>query len=155
MPQIQHRLAEGFAARFGLALSFAELSPEELENAQILYREDIGSEVFVNAVEEPSAARGDLVGQRVCPGGTISVCLRLEGPAQNRLRSALVTGDFFITPPRVVYDLESQLRGVYLDELEARVRAFFERAEVEVLSVSPDDFVAAFEDALRERPERV
>jgi lipoate-protein ligase A len=155
MPEIQHRLAEGFAARFGLALSFAELSPEELENAQILYREDIGSEVFVNAVEEPSAARGDLVGQRVCPGGTISVCLRLEGPAQNRLRSALVTGDFFITPPRVVYDLESQLRGVYLDELEARVRAFFERAEVEVLSVSPDDFVAAFEDALRERPERV
>jgi hypothetical protein len=44
---------------------------------------------------------------------------------------------------------------VYLDELEARVRAFFEQAEVEVLSVAPDDFVAAFEDALRERPERV
>lgn len=154
MAQVQDCLAEAFAARFGLALRHAELSPEELENAQILYREDIGSEAFVNAIDEPSAARGDLVGQRVCPGGTITVCLRLEGPAQNRLRSALLTGDFFITPPRVVYDLESQLRGVYLDELEARVRAFFEQAEVEVLSVAPDDFVAAFEDALRERAER-
>ena len=149
MPVVQEKLAGAFARRFGFRLQKAELSPEELENAQILHREDIGSEVFVNAIDEPAAARGDLVGQRVAAGGVVTVCLRLEGPAQNRLRSVLITGDFFITPPRVVYDLESGLRGVYLDEIGPRVRAFFEQAEVEALSVSPDDFVAAFEDALQ------
>jgi len=154
MAVIQERLAEAFAERFGFALRKDELSPEEFENAQILYREDIGSEDFVNAIDEPQAARGDLAGQRVCPGGTLTAYLRLEGPAQNRLRSALITGDFFVTPPRVIYDLESSLRGVYLDELEAAVRGFFEQAEIEVLSVSADDFVAAFQDALRDRPER-
>ncbi|MDX1381113.1 MAG: hypothetical protein R3233_08325, partial [Xanthomonadales bacterium] len=114
---------------------------------------DLGSEVFVNAIDEPEAARGDLAGQRVCPGGTVTAYLRLEGPAQNRLRSALITGDFFVTPPRVIYDLESSLRGVYLDDLEAAVRGFFEQADIEVLSVSADDFVAAFQDALRDRSE--
>lgn len=150
---VQDRLAEAFGSRFGFELRTEELSPEELENAQILHREDIGSEVFVSGIDEPEAARGDLVGQQTCPGGTITAYLRLEGPAQNRLRSAMITGDYFVTPPRVVYDLESQLRGVYLDELEIRVREFFDQAEVEVLSVTPDDFIAAFKNALRENPD--
>ncbi len=59
-----------------------------------------------------------------------------------------MTGDFFVTPPRIIYDLESRLRGVYLDDLAEVVRGFFAQAGVEVLSVSPDDFIAAFEDAL-------
>jgi lipoate-protein ligase A len=150
MAAVQAALARAFAGRFGMELREEQLKPEELDNAQALYQEDIGSEVFVNSIDEPPQARGDLAGQQVCPGGTIKVYLRLEGPAQNRLRSALITGDFFVTPPRIIYDLESQLRGVYLDDLEATVRNFFEQAEVEVLSVRPEDFLAAFDDALRE-----
>ena len=64
------------------------------------------------------------------------------------MRAALITGDFFITPPRVIYDLESRLRGVYLDELIAVIQTFFEESQVEVLSVSADDFIASVEDAL-------
>jgi lipoate-protein ligase A len=145
---VQQALAGAFAERFGLEAVVAELSPAELEHAGRLYREEIGTEAFVNGIDEPPAARGDLAGRQVCPGGTITAYLRLEGPAQNRVRAALVTGDFFVTPPRVIYDLESRLRGVYLDDLPGVVREFFGQAEVEVLSVSPDDFIAAFEDAL-------
>jgi lipoate-protein ligase A len=145
---IQDALAGAFAERFGLRVAREELSAAELEQAQKRYHEEIGTEAFVNGIDEPPAARGDLAGQRVCPGGTIKTYLRLEGPAQNRVRAALVTGDFFITPPRVIYDLESSLRGVYLDDLAEVVRGFFAQAGVEVLSVAPDDFIAAFEDAL-------
>ena len=145
---IQDALAGAFAERFGLRAASEELSAAELEQAQKRYQEEIGTEAFVNEIDEPPAARGDLAGQRVCPGGTIKTYLRLEGPAQNRVRAALVTGDFFITPPRVIYDLESSLRGVYLDDLAEVVRGFFAQAGVEVLSVAPDDFIAAFEDAL-------
>ena len=70
--------------------------------------------------------------------------------AQNRVRAALITGDFFVTPPRVIYDLESSLRGVYLDDLAAVVRKFFDESEVEVLSVLPEDFIASIENALSE-----
>jgi len=145
---IQEALASAFAQRFGLQVAQGELSAAELEEAQTLYREEIGTEEFVNGIDEPPAARGDLAGTRVCPGGTIRTYLRLEGPAQNRIRAALITGDFFVTPPRLVYDLEARLRGVYLDDLPGVVRDFFEQAGAEVLSVSPDDFIAAFEEAL-------
>jgi lipoate---protein ligase len=148
LPAIQTALTGAFAGRFGLSATVAELSPEELEHARTLHDEEIGTEAFVNGVEEPPAARGDLLGRRVCPGGTIAVHLRLEGPAQNRLRAALITGDFFVTPPRLVYDLESRLRGACLDELPELVRAFFRQAGTEVLSVTPDDFVAALQNAL-------
>jgi lipoate-protein ligase A len=148
LPVIQDALTRAFAGRFGLEAVKGELGPAEWEQAQTLYREEIGSEDFVNEIDEPSAARGDLAGRHVSPGGTITAYLRLEGPAQNRIRGALVTGDFFITPPRIIYDLESSLRGVYLDDLADVVRAFFGQAGVEALSVSPDDFVTAFNNAL-------
>ena len=120
-------------------------------NYEALLREEIGTEDFVAEIEEPPAARGDLAGRHTSPGGTITSYLRLEGPAQNRVRAALITGDFFITPPRIIYDLESRLRGVYLDELAGVIRTFFEETEVEVLSVSPDDFIASIDNALAEQ----
>lgn len=148
LPDIQAALSNAFSDRFGLEMAHAELTEKERSEADILYREEIGTEEFVAEIEEPPAARGDLSGRHTSPGGTIQTYLRLEGPAQNRVRSALVTGDFFITPPRIIYDLESRLRGVYLDDLPAAIRAFFEETAVEVLSVSPDDFIVCVENAL-------
>ena len=102
----------------------------------------------MSETEEPPAARGSLAGRHQSPGGTISSYIRLEGPAQNRIRAALITGDFFITPPRIIYDLEASLRGVYIEHLDEAVRNFFEAAQVEVLSVSADDFIASIRNAL-------
>jgi lipoate-protein ligase A len=148
LPAIQAALASAFAERFGLSATAAQISTEELEHARALHDGEIGTEAFVNGVDEPPAARGHLVGRQTCPGGTITAYLRLEGPAQNRLHAALITGDFFVTPPRLVYDLESRLRGAYLDKLPELVRDFFRQAGAEVLSVTPDDFIAALQDAL-------
>lgn len=146
--EIQAALTQAFSDRFGLEMTHGELTAEERAEADELYAEEIGTEEFVHGIDEPPDARGDLSGRQTCPGGTITSYLRLEGPAQNRVRGALITGDFFITPPRVIFDLESNLRGVYLDDLEQTVRDFFRNTDVEVLSVSPDDFVASLKDAL-------
>lgn len=147
---IQAALSQAFCDAFGLVPLVGQLEPAERKAAEALLAEEIGTEDFLTAVEEPPAARGDLAGERTGPGGTIRVYLRLEGPAQNRVRGILITGDFFITPPRLVYDLESRLRGVYLDDLDATVRGFFKEARAEALSVSPDDFLAAMHRALEE-----
>lgn len=145
---IQAALTAAFCERFGLTASAGDLSEAERKSAQTLYEEEIGTDDFVEGIDEPPAARGDLCGTRVCPGGTIQAYLRLEGPAQNRVRAALFTGDFFVTPPRIIFDLESRLRGVYLDDLARVVTEFFAQTDVEILSVSPEDFLAAIEHAL-------
>jgi hypothetical protein len=59
-----------------------------------------------------------------------------------------VTGDFFITPPRTVFDLEAVLRGVAVGEVGAAIERFFARADVGTLSVSPADFRDAVEAAI-------
>ena len=145
---IQAALVKALSERFGLESSPGELSRAEQADAERLLREEIGTDEFVAEIEEPPAARGDLAGEVSSPGGTIRTYLRLEGPAQNRIRGALITGDFFVTPPRLVYDLESRLRGVYIEDVPALVRSFFEQSEFEVLSVSPEDFIASINDAL-------
>lgn len=147
LPKIQSALVAAFARSFGLEVKPGELTEEERAHADIIYREKIGTEDFVGEIDEPEKARGRLTGRHTSPGGTITTYLRLEGPAQNRVREALITGDFFITPPRVIYDLESRLRGVFLDELADVVRAFFQQTDTEVLSVSPEDFVASLHAA--------
>ena len=148
LEEIQQALTEAFSGRFGLAMQPGELTPSERDNAQELLRTEIGTEDFVGEIDEPAKARGDLQGSCMSPGGSIRTYLRLEGPAQNRIRAALITGDFFVTPPRLVYDLESRLRGVYLNEVAQVVSEFFRQSNHEVLSVSPDDFVASIENAL-------
>ena len=148
LDRIQAALASAFSQRFGLEIAPGELGEDELTLADQMYREEIGTEEFVSEIDEPPAARGDLAGLHTSPGGTITTYLRLEGPAQNHVRAALITGDFFVTPPRVIYDLESSLRGVYLDELGAAVRNFFDTAPIDMLSVAPQDFIASIENAL-------
>ncbi len=148
LAQIQASLAAAFSERFGLTMETAELDSAEYDRAQQLWREEIGRDEFVSEIEEPAAARGDLLGQHQSPGGIIRSYIRLEGPSQNRIRAALITGDFFIAPPRVIYDLEASLRGVYVEQLDAVIREFFNTAQIEVLSVSADDFIASIHNAL-------
>jgi lipoate-protein ligase A len=145
---IQGALSSAFAERFGLEAQVGELSLAEQARAREVLSEEIGTDEFLAGVDEPPAARGNLAGRHISRGGTITTYLRLEGPAQNRLRAALITGDFFVTPPRVIYDLENRLRGVLLDDVEETVRAFFRETRVEVLSVSPEDFIASISKAL-------
>jgi CspA family cold shock protein len=52
---------------------------------------------------------------------------------------------------RVVFDLEAALAGARLQEVDAVVQRFFEESAVEMLSVSPEDFAAAIQDALARR----
>lgn len=145
---IQAALAEALCDRLGLEARPGDLRPGESKEADSFYEEEIGTDDFVFEIEEPAAARGVLSGERVCPGGTIRSYLRLEGPAQNRIREALLSGDFFVTPPRVIYDLEARLRGVQPADIARVVTEFFDATDVDVLSVAPADFIASLENAL-------
>jgi lipoate-protein ligase A len=77
--------------------------------------------------------------------------IRLEGAHRDRIREVLITGDFFITPPRVVFDLEAALRGVSVTDAGEAVERFFRRTPTDFLSLSAGDFRQVIEMALRQR----
>ena len=126
-----------------IAPSRGSIDPREEALAQQFFDEEIGTEEFLREIDAP-AAEAEVVSAAVqSPGGQIVVYLRFEGPRQTRIREALVTGDFFITPPRVIFDLEASLRGVERARAKETVMAFFARQHIGLLSARPEDFAEA------------
>ena len=146
---IQEALLAGFAERLGIAPEPGAITVEEEALAARHHDEEIGTEAFVREIDDPGADNSVRSGSHAGAGGTVTAYLRLEGARSERIREALVTGDFFITPPRTVFDLEASLRNVPVGEAGAAVERFFTHANVGLLSVSPADFRAAVEAALK------
>ncbi len=84
--------------------------------------------------------------------GTIRARLWLE-PRGDRIRQALLTGDFFCRPSRFVLDLEAALRGVKAEPeaLAGAVEDFYRRNEGEFLGIPRDQVVQALLAVLRRR----
>lgn len=59
------------------------------------------------------------------------------------------TGDFFLMPGDAVARLESELEGLSVDEVAARIQGFFSAANVEMLGVAPEHFVEVTAIALK------
>ena len=145
---IQQALVAGFAERLGIAPQWGAITAEEEAAAAKHYDEEIGTDAFVHEIDDPGAGASVRSGSHTGAGGTVTAYLRLEGSGEQRIREALLTGDFFVTPPRVVFDLEASLRHVPVEDAGAAVERFFAQAKVGLLTVSPADFRAAVEAAL-------
>ena len=140
------------AERLGIAAVDEPITELEERLARRYHDEEIGTDAFVYGSDEP--ARGDDVRSSATGDSTDSVVahVRLEGAAPGRIRDILITGDFFVTPPRTIFDLESRLRGVAAPDAGAVVDAFFAGANATLLAISPADFRAAVERAIAAPP---
>lgn len=143
--QVKQALIEGFAEKLGVAPEWQEIGAEEEALAQYHHDTEIGTQEFLHSIDDPAEGRDVRTGHHTGAGGTVNAHLRLEGA---RIREILITGDFFVTPPRVIFDLESHLRGCHIDELRETVRAFFTNNNIGLLSAQPEDFASAIENAL-------
>ena len=144
---IQEALLAGFREHLGLQTQRGEVTPGEEALALRLHDEDVGTEDFVVGPDAPASEPGLVSASLVRRGGSLRADLRLEGP-QRRIREALVTGDFFVSPTRAVFDLEAALRGVAADEAGEAVARFFARGGRELVGLSPLDFRELVESAL-------
>jgi lipoate-protein ligase A len=145
---IKIALLKGFKDVLGIEAEYGPITAAEEELARQYYDEEIGTEEFLREIDNPAADDTVLTGTHTGAGGTIDAFVKLEGPAQSVLQRVLISGDFFVTPPRIVFDLESALQGVRLDEVEPAIEQFFDETEVDTLSVSPADFKASIANAL-------
>ena len=137
-------MLEGFAERLGITPTWGEiLAPSEEAARERIFDEEIGQDDFVYDDRRLRRRRRCLFGQ---PHRRRRHDLRpspARGPAPEPHPRDVVTGDFFVTPPRTVLDLEAALRGVTLGEVIPAVDAFFATAQAGVLSAAPSDFARA------------
>jgi lipoate-protein ligase A len=147
MDEIKRALLAGFAERLGIHPVPGQITVEEESLATKYHDEEIGTDAFVAEIDDPGAREGVRSASHTGAGGTITAYVRLEGPQNDRLREVLVTGDFFVTPPRTVFDLEASLRNVPVGAVRPAVERFFQEARVGLLTVSPADFATAIEAA--------
>ena len=147
MDAIKSALLAGFAERLKIDPVPGQITVEEESLATKYHDEEIGTDAFVAEIDDPGARAGVRSASHTGAGGTITAYVRLEGPQNDRLREVLVTGDFFVTPPRTVFDLEASLRNVPVREVRPAVERFFEEARVGLLTVQPADFAAVIEAA--------
>jgi len=147
MDAIKGALLAGFAERLGITPVPGAITVDEESLAARYCEEEIGTDAFVAEIDDPGTREGVHSASHTGAGGTITAYVRLEGPQRDRLREVLVTGDFFVTPPRTVFDLEASLRNVPVRELRPAVERFFKEAKVGLLTVSPADFATAIEAA--------
>jgi lipoate-protein ligase A len=144
LDEVKRVLAEGLAEGLGLAFEAASPSAAEEREARRVFDEEIGTDAFVAEIDGASRLLGMRVGHHLGDGGLVTAHVRLEGSGLDRVREALFTGDFFVAPPRIVFDLEASLRQVTVERLPDAIRAYFEALPPGgLLSIGPDDFIAA------------
>lgn len=147
MSVIAESLVGGFAAGLGIRPEWGAPTAREETLATEIHDREIGTDAFVSMIDPPLAAPDMVTASRTGAGGTVKASIRLEDNA-TRVREVLITGDFFVTPPRVVYDLEASLRGLAVSDAPAAVDRFFAGAEVGLLTIAPADFKAVVQEAL-------
>ena len=145
---IKSALINGFADKLGIVTEHGEVSDNEEALARSYFDEEIGTDEFVAEIDNPAAEAEVLAGSHTGAGGTIDVFVKLEGPTQGILQRVLISGDFFVTPPRTVFDLEAHLAGTRLEDIDDAIDSFFDENEVGMLSVLPEDFKTSIADAL-------
>ena len=141
-------LVAGFAEGLGIAPQWGPITAYEEELAERAFREEIGTDAYVTMLDAPPADDALVSASLTGRGGTVRADIRLEGLHRDRIREALITGDFFITPPRLVFDLEASLRGVNIAEAGQAIESFFARTAADFLSLSAGDFRQVIEMAL-------
>ena len=146
-PAIQDALLAGFARRLGIEPRPGEITGEEEALAKRLHDDEIGTDAFVAEIDDPDSDDALVSATHTAPGGTLRAYVRLEGAARDRVREVLITGDFFVTPPRAVLDLEASLRGVGTAELGDAVERFFADYPIGLCTVAATDFRAVLEAA--------
>jgi lipoate-protein ligase A len=145
---VREALLRGFSERLGIEPVPGAITAEEEALSLQYHATEIGTEAFVAEIDDPQAMPAAACGSFTGRGGTITAYVRLTGPRRDSICECLITGDFLLTPPRAVYDLEAALRGIPVTGVRAAVECFFAHAKADLLSVAPGEFATAIEAAV-------
>lgn len=122
------------------------LMPFEQSAADQFYDAEIGTDAFVAgsdlAVQSSTVSR-----QRSIPAGILEVYIDMRSLSDPHINRIWIMGDFFVSPPRAIPDLEAALTGVRACDAAAVAERFLAERPVQILGGSPADLVALIKDA--------
>lgn len=148
MASVQSALADAFAAALRLDARHAALAEAEMASAQAIHDTEIGTESFVRGHDDTAPAEGRVVAHAMqTPGGAIEVVLKLRDGTGSVVDQALISGDFFATPPGVITALEARLRARDVQDLAALAQAHLESSGAAFLGIGPGAVVTAIAEA--------
>ena len=148
---IKGAVARAFAADFGVQFVRAPLTAGERERLRRALPE-FQSESWIGR-RTGASSRHMLKAIHRGPGGVIHLLLDADA-ARGRIRSANLRGDFFASPGRAVYDLESRFKDApaRMDAVENILAEFFENTASPFASLGAADFAGVFRKALDKLP---
>lgn len=143
LASIKSIMAAEFETCLGIHLEHGSLTEEEerrLKN-EIGYFESPG---WVSSRSRPSAEGGPVRSITQTDAGTLRVHLWLA-PGGRRVRQALISGDFFAVPVRLIHDLEAALVGMPAEKvaLQTAVSSFLRSYEGKILGIDTQKVAGA------------
>ena len=108
-----------------------------------MFDAEIGTEAFVTGAQDALPSGGARrTARRETPGGSIEATISLRAGAEEIVDQLMIAGDFFVTPPRVIADLEAHLRGRRLGQLASVAAAFLTANDAAFLGAAQSDMIA-------------
>lgn len=144
--QVQAALTEAFAAAFGVTFERSGLTAEEARRL-VDAEAEIAAPEWIYQRNEPGPGTPARDGIHRARGGLLRARVRLDAGG-GRIAQVWFTGDFFVSPARMVPDLEAALKDTPCEQAAARIDAFFSGYPVQMLQLTPADFVAVLNLAL-------
>ena len=146
--QIKRALIKGFEESFGIEFDPMPLTPEEeglLKTKQLYF----SSEDYIFKVRESLPRRKTLSSILKTPGGLIRVSIAIDTKTKV-INQILMTGDFFVSPKRAIFDLESLLKNSKATPSNVRetIRSFFADKKPEISGINESHFIHAIEEAV-------
>lgn len=140
--RIQAAMTREFEEHLHVRMTRAELTPAERKRLteEISYFE---STEWIEARSRPPSEGEPIRSLVQADAGTMRVLL-WAAPGGRRVRQALIVGDFFTVPGRLIHDLEAALAGVVLERhaLERAVLSFFNSYDGHILGIDPSEVAA-------------
>ena len=146
---IKSAIARGFEEVFKVRLIPSPLTRRE-ETLMAEKTEKFQSDEWIykvrSAISGDDTARAAIKGE----GGVVRASLKLDLRTR-RIKSALITGDFFAFPKRTIFDLEAMLKDspAEVGSAAETVTRFFTEARPEIPGLSAQEFALVIAKALR------
>ncbi|MBI4193790.1 MAG: lipoate--protein ligase family protein [Betaproteobacteria bacterium] len=145
---VKSYIVEAFESEFGVEFSDGDLTLSEHARYQGALRE-IETPDWVHLVTRPLSDMPILEAAQKFPGGLLRASVTFDTGTQT-IRQVWFTGDIFVSPRRTVADLEAVLRDLPIGRLASRIEEFFARRPVDMLSLTPNDFLTVVRLALKQ-----
>ncbi len=149
LSQIKVSLIKSFGETFRATFDSKPLTLEE-ENMLRMKLPYFSSPEYIFKVRDPLPRRKTVSSILKAPGGLIRISIAIDTKAKV-INQILITGDFFVSPKRAIFDIESLLRNSKTTpaDIEGIIRSFFDDEKPQIPGVKADHLIRAIEEALQ------